>query len=170
MAVQTHNGGRHCGRVRFQITTDFSRATECNCSICSKKGYLHHLVVRAAGSQRACYDRSTRRCRRRSVFVICLSCSSHSSRTCSNDGPSAYGSSAAALRPMVSSRRLMTSSGVRFFMRRNLAHQQAWLKGQRTPLALDSISRNQRAERFCPRPLGECALVQRVPQAHPVGT
>jgi hypothetical protein len=44
MAVQTYNGGCHCGRVRFEISTDLSRATECNCSICSKKGYLHHLV------------------------------------------------------------------------------------------------------------------------------
>jgi hypothetical protein len=44
MAVQTYNGGCHCGRVRFEITTDLSRATECNCSICNKKGYLHHLV------------------------------------------------------------------------------------------------------------------------------
>jgi len=44
MAVQTYDGGCHCGRVRFEISTDLSRATECNCSICSKKGYLHHLV------------------------------------------------------------------------------------------------------------------------------
>jgi hypothetical protein len=44
MAIQTYQGGCHCGRVRFEITTDLSRATECNCSICSKKGYLHHLV------------------------------------------------------------------------------------------------------------------------------
>jgi hypothetical protein len=44
MALQTHTGSCHCGRVRFEITTDLSRVSECNCSICSKKGYLHHLV------------------------------------------------------------------------------------------------------------------------------
>ncbi len=44
MAVQTYQGGCHCGRVRFEIEADLSRASECNCSICSKKGYLHHLV------------------------------------------------------------------------------------------------------------------------------
>jgi hypothetical protein len=44
MAIETHTGGCHCGRVRFEITTDLSRASECNCSVCSKKGYLHHLV------------------------------------------------------------------------------------------------------------------------------
>ena len=47
MAVQTCNGGCHCGRVRFQITTDLSRATECNCSIWSKKGKSSALTVRA---------------------------------------------------------------------------------------------------------------------------
>jgi len=44
MAVRTYQGGCHCGRVRFEIAADLSRASECNCSICSKKGYLHHLV------------------------------------------------------------------------------------------------------------------------------
>ena len=33
--MQTHTGGCHCGRVRFEITTDLSRASECNCSLCS---------------------------------------------------------------------------------------------------------------------------------------
>ncbi len=47
MDVQTYQGGCHCGRVRFEITTDLSRATECNCSICSKKGYLHHMIGRS---------------------------------------------------------------------------------------------------------------------------
>jgi hypothetical protein len=45
MAIQTYQGGCHCGRIRFEIMTDLSRATECNCSVCSKKGYLHHLVL-----------------------------------------------------------------------------------------------------------------------------
>jgi len=38
MAVQTYQCGCHCGHVRFEITADVSRASECNCSICSKKG------------------------------------------------------------------------------------------------------------------------------------
>jgi hypothetical protein len=42
--IQTYQGGCHCGRVRFEIETELSRATECNCSMCSRKGYLHHLV------------------------------------------------------------------------------------------------------------------------------
>ena len=43
-ALRTYTGGCHCGRVRFEIITDLERASECNCSICRKKGYLHHLV------------------------------------------------------------------------------------------------------------------------------
>ena len=39
---QTYAGACHCGRVRFEVTTDLVRASECNCSICRKKGYLHH--------------------------------------------------------------------------------------------------------------------------------
>ena len=44
----THGGGCHCGRVRFEVIAPKSlRVSECNCSICSKAGYLH-LVVPAA--------------------------------------------------------------------------------------------------------------------------
>jgi len=40
-----HTGGCHCGRVRFEIRAP-ARITvkECNCSICSKSGYLHLVV------------------------------------------------------------------------------------------------------------------------------
>ena len=40
------DGGCHCGRVRFRVTADLSRVTECNCSICTKKGFLHLIVPR----------------------------------------------------------------------------------------------------------------------------
>ena len=44
----THRGGCHCGRVRFEVIAPKSlRVSECNCSICSKAGYLH-LVVPSA--------------------------------------------------------------------------------------------------------------------------
>jgi len=42
--VQTYTGGCHCGRVRFEVRTDLDRVTECNCSICARKGYLHCIV------------------------------------------------------------------------------------------------------------------------------
>jgi hypothetical protein len=41
-------GGCHCGRVRFRVAADLDRVTECNCSICRKKGFLHLIVPREA--------------------------------------------------------------------------------------------------------------------------
>jgi hypothetical protein len=42
--MKTLQGGCHCGRVRFRVTTDLDQVTECNCSICTKKGILHLIV------------------------------------------------------------------------------------------------------------------------------
>jgi hypothetical protein len=42
----TFEGGCHCGRVRFRLRDDLSRVTECNCSMCTKKGFLHVIVPR----------------------------------------------------------------------------------------------------------------------------
>jgi hypothetical protein len=39
-------GGCHCGRVRFRVNADLDRVTYCNCSICTKKGFLHLIVPR----------------------------------------------------------------------------------------------------------------------------
>jgi hypothetical protein len=44
----TYEGGCHCGRVRYRVTGDLARVTECNCSMCGKKGYLHLIVPREA--------------------------------------------------------------------------------------------------------------------------
>lgn len=41
---KTMHGGCHCGRVRFRVTADLDTVTECNCSICTKKGILHLIV------------------------------------------------------------------------------------------------------------------------------
>jgi hypothetical protein len=42
--MRTFEGGCHCGRVRFRITADLTHVAECNCSICTKKGFLHLIV------------------------------------------------------------------------------------------------------------------------------
>jgi hypothetical protein len=44
-AAQTYEGGCHCGRVRFRVIAILDRVTYCNCSICSKKGFLHLIVA-----------------------------------------------------------------------------------------------------------------------------
>ena len=40
-----HQGGCHCGKVRFDLTAPkFLNISECNCSICKKSGILHYVV------------------------------------------------------------------------------------------------------------------------------
>lgn len=43
--MTTHTGGCHCGRIRFQVDAPAAiEATECNCSICRKSGFVHMFV------------------------------------------------------------------------------------------------------------------------------
>lgn len=48
--MPTYHGSCHCGRIRFEVEAEIDRVTVCNCSICSKKGIVHHRV--AAGNFR----------------------------------------------------------------------------------------------------------------------
>ena len=41
---RTYEGGCHCRRVRFQVTTADAHVVDCNCSICRMKGFLHLIV------------------------------------------------------------------------------------------------------------------------------
>jgi heme-degrading monooxygenase HmoA len=43
-SMKTYEGACHCGRVRFRVTTELERVVQCNCSICSLKGFLHLIV------------------------------------------------------------------------------------------------------------------------------
>lgn len=42
---QTYEGGCHCGKVRYEVTADVSNVYSCNCSICSKRGWLLAFVT-----------------------------------------------------------------------------------------------------------------------------
>jgi len=43
-----HKGQCHCGKVKYEVEApEDLEVSECNCSICSKSGYLH-LIVPAA--------------------------------------------------------------------------------------------------------------------------
>jgi len=43
--MRTHTGGCHCGRVRFEVRAPARiEVADCNCSMCSKSGYLHLIV------------------------------------------------------------------------------------------------------------------------------
>jgi hypothetical protein len=42
--MPTYHGGCHCGRVRFEVTTELVNVVDCNCSICTMKGFLHLII------------------------------------------------------------------------------------------------------------------------------
>jgi hypothetical protein len=42
--IKTYSGGCHCGKVRYEVTTDLAYVMDCNCSICSKKGTVLTFV------------------------------------------------------------------------------------------------------------------------------
>jgi hypothetical protein len=39
-----HQGSCHCGRIAFEVEGDPAQVMECNCSHCSRKGYLLWFV------------------------------------------------------------------------------------------------------------------------------
>ena len=39
-------GGCHCGRVRFRVRVESRDALDCNCSVCTKKGFVHFIASR----------------------------------------------------------------------------------------------------------------------------
>lgn len=41
---KTYKGSCHCGNVRYEVTTDLSKVIACNCSLCSRAGYLLSFV------------------------------------------------------------------------------------------------------------------------------
>ena len=42
--LKIYEGGCHCGRVRFRVTAELTGIADCNCSVCTKKGFLHLIV------------------------------------------------------------------------------------------------------------------------------
>ena len=43
-ASDEHEGGCHCGAVRFRVQVEKYEAIECNCSMCRRKANLHLIV------------------------------------------------------------------------------------------------------------------------------
>jgi hypothetical protein len=42
--MSTHIGACHCERVRFRVHAELSEVTLCNCSMCTKKGFIHLII------------------------------------------------------------------------------------------------------------------------------
>ena len=45
--AKRYEGGCHCGKVRYEVTTDLGKVISCNCSICMKRGSLLTFVPAA---------------------------------------------------------------------------------------------------------------------------
>jgi hypothetical protein len=41
-----YHGSCHCGQIRFEVEGEITELTACNCSICSRKGWLLWFVPR----------------------------------------------------------------------------------------------------------------------------
>ena len=42
-----YKGGCHCGRIKFEVEGEIKGVAECNCSICTQRGYLLWMIPRA---------------------------------------------------------------------------------------------------------------------------
>lgn len=43
-----HQGSCHCGRIAYEVEGNIEQVMECNCSHCSRKGYLLWFAPRSA--------------------------------------------------------------------------------------------------------------------------
>ena len=43
--LEDREGGCHCGRVCFRARVDLDLLSQCNCTVCTKKGILHLPVA-----------------------------------------------------------------------------------------------------------------------------
>jgi hypothetical protein len=42
--ANSHTVSCHCGRIKFEVAAELRKVRDCNCSICSRAGYLHWYV------------------------------------------------------------------------------------------------------------------------------
>ena len=75
--MQTYAGSCHCGVVTFEVDAPNAVEVErCNCSICTKSGYLHLIVPKSrfrllSGEERlACYEFNSRVAK----HYFCMTC------------------------------------------------------------------------------------------------
>ena len=45
--MKTYQGSCHCGAVKYEVEGDFTEGMKCNCSHCSRKGFLLAFVPEA---------------------------------------------------------------------------------------------------------------------------
>jgi hypothetical protein len=79
--VETYGGSCHCGAVRFEVDADLGTEAviACNCSICTKKGFLH-LIVEPARFRLLCGEGALAEYRfhtKVAVHRFCRTCGIH---------------------------------------------------------------------------------------------
>ena len=77
MAVEQHEGGCHCGAVRFTAKLDLDQPVmECNCSHCQAKGFLLSFVPAGDFELQSGQDRLTEYHfnKRRITHLFCSTC------------------------------------------------------------------------------------------------
>lgn len=57
--MATYHGSCHCGAVKIEVEGEFTEGLECNCSHCSKKGFLLAFVPRSTVSVLSGRDKQT---------------------------------------------------------------------------------------------------------------
>ena len=45
--MKIYEGSCHCGRVRFRVAGTLDEVSDCNCSMCTKKGIVHWIVEKS---------------------------------------------------------------------------------------------------------------------------
>jgi hypothetical protein len=43
--ANAHKVSCHCGQIRLEVAADLGEVVECNCSICTRTGFLHWYVA-----------------------------------------------------------------------------------------------------------------------------
>jgi hypothetical protein len=78
--MSTYHGSCHCGRVQFEVDAKPTRLSQCNCSMCSKKGALYvptaeieALRITAGESELTSYQFNTKK----ATHYYCRHCGVH---------------------------------------------------------------------------------------------
>lgn len=58
--MKTHKGSCHCSAVTYEVTTEFTEGIRCNCSHCSRKGFLLSFVPESKFELKSGADNLTR--------------------------------------------------------------------------------------------------------------